>query len=81
MDLPAPQGSGKDDARVGERMVYFESGAKPVECPIFSRDRLPSGYEIQGPAVIQEYACTTVLFPGDTLKVADTGELVIQIGR
>jgi N-methylhydantoinase A len=60
-------------------MVYFESVAEPVECPIFSRERLASGYGITGPAIVQEYACTTVLFPGNALVVADTGELVITI--
>jgi N-methylhydantoinase A len=79
MDLPAPQAGGSGNAFAGKRMVCFESGAKSMECPIFSRDKLPSGYRIKGPAIVQEYACTTVLFPGDTLVVADTGELVITI--
>ena len=79
MELPGPQAAGNGNGLAGRRMVYFESGAKPVETPIFRRDRLPSGYQISGPAVVQEYASTTVLFLGDTLVVAETGELVITI--
>jgi N-methylhydantoinase A len=81
LELPVPEASGSGTALAGKRMVYFESTAEAVESPIFSRDRLESGYRITGPAVVQEYACTTVLFPGDDLVVADTGELVITIGR
>ncbi|MBP1731841.1 MAG: N-methylhydantoinase A/acetone carboxylase, beta subunit [Deltaproteobacteria bacterium] len=79
IELPVPELGGSDNPLAGKRMVYFESGAMAVECPIFSRERLAPGYKLAGPAVIQEYACTTVLFPGDSLVVADTGELVITI--
>jgi hypothetical protein len=33
-----------------------------------------------GPCVIEEYASTTVLFEGDTAEVAETGELLIEVG-
>jgi N-methylhydantoinase A len=79
LELPVPEQSGSGNPLVGRRMVYFETVAEPVECPIFSRERLASGYRITGPAIVQEYACTTVLFPGDVLVVADTGELVITL--
>ena len=36
---------------------------------------------IEGPAVVEEYASTTVLFPGDRLTVAETGELLITVRR
>ena len=39
------------------------------------------GTEIEGPALIQEYASTTVMFAGDRCKVADTGEIVITLGN
>ena len=50
-----------------------------VDCPIFERDALASGSSIQGPALIQEYASTTVLFEGDVCTVAGTGELLITV--
>ncbi len=64
---------------VSNRKVYLESSDKAVECPVYRRERLSPGAEITGPAIIQEYACTTVLFPGDRVRVAETGELVIHI--
>ncbi|MBI5441800.1 MAG: hydantoinase/oxoprolinase family protein [Deltaproteobacteria bacterium] len=78
--IPPPEFSSGAGAREGTRPVFFEDPARPVECPVFRRERLAPGTEVVGPAVVQEYASTTVLFPGDRLRVAPTGELVIAIG-
>ena len=43
-------------------------------------DSLPAAAEIAGPALIEEYGSTTVLFAGDTAKIAATGEIIIQVG-
>lgn len=61
------------------RMVYMENAQTAVECPIYNREQLSPGYEITGPAIIEEYASTTVLFPGDRVSVAPSGELVIVL--
>jgi N-methylhydantoinase A len=81
VQLPVPEPTRLGDPLTGRRMVYFEDRTKAVECPIFSRERLVPGYQIVGPAVVQEYASTTVLFSGDSLVVADPGELIITIRR
>jgi N-methylhydantoinase A len=78
--FPALELSGKGDPLTGRRIVYLKSGQEGAECPIYRRDRLPAGYEITGPTVVQEYASTTVLFPGDKALVASTGELVVTLG-
>jgi len=51
-----------------------------VSCPIYDRELLTSGQEVDGPAVIWEYASTTLLFAGDRLHTAGTGEMIIEIG-
>jgi N-methylhydantoinase A len=61
------------------RPVWFDRGESKVECPVFSRDELAPGAEIAGPALVSEYGSTTVLFPGDDLRVAGTGELIISL--
>ncbi len=63
------------------RQVYFDDGGPAVDCPVYRRDDLPGGTELPGPALISEYGSTTVLFPGDRLTVAATGELLISVGR
>ena len=71
----------REHSLVSNRKVYLESSDEAVECPIHRRERLRPGAEITGPAIIQEYACTTVLFPGDRVRVAETGELVVHIAE
>lgn len=66
-------------ARGGDRPVYLDSTAQPTTCAVYRRERLAAGDRIEGPAVVEEYASTTVLFSGDRARVADTGELVIDV--
>jgi N-methylhydantoinase A len=75
--LPAPPQC-RDRARIGTRPVIFNADA--VDCPIYRRESLASSERIDGPAVVQEYASTTVLFPEDCAEVAPSGELLIRVG-
>jgi len=62
------------------RPVYFEDAARAVDCPVYYREGLAAGTEIKGPALVQEYASTTVLFAGDACTIVPTGEMVISVG-
>jgi N-methylhydantoinase A len=62
------------------RPVFFDDMEKPVNCPVYYREGLPAGFEFSGPALIQEYASTTVIYDGDVCEVCETGELIISIG-
>jgi N-methylhydantoinase A len=75
--LPATAQS-EGSALLGKRAVIF--GADPVDCRIYQRESLAPGERIEGPAVIQEYASTTVLFPEDRAEVTPSGELLIRLG-
>ena len=75
---PAPS-SRKGPALIGKRSIAFDSD--PVECPVYRRESLDAGERIVGPAIIQEYASTTVLFPQDRTEVASSGELVISVSE
>jgi N-methylhydantoinase A len=76
-----PLTKGGSVARKEMRPVRFDQNDTEVECPIYSRDELPPGTGFTGPALVSEYGSTTVLFPGDDLSVAATGELVISLRR
>jgi N-methylhydantoinase A len=67
------------DPCVGHRPVYLDDWRRPVDCPVYDRDRLAPGREVVGPAVIEEYASTTVLFPGDVASPVQSGELIVHI--
>ncbi len=60
--------------------VVFDDPEHPVECPAYDRDKLSPGATVGGPAIVWEYASTTVLLSGDVMTVAPDGELIVQIG-
>ena len=75
--MPALNGS-RGAAKSATRKVHLGSF---VDCPVYQRDDLAVGATIQGPALVQEYASTTVMFADDGARVAPTGEIVISVGR
>jgi N-methylhydantoinase A len=67
------------DPRIGTRSVWFADPDQPVACGVYARDRLRVGSEVLGPAVIEEQASTTVLWPGDAATVGAYGEIVVEV--
>ncbi|HEY6865444.1 MAG TPA: hydantoinase/oxoprolinase family protein [Burkholderiales bacterium] len=83
MKKPAPEriargGPARPRAR---RRVYFAEAGKAVMTPMYDRESLRAGNRIPGPALIEEEASTTVLLPGDRLRVDEFGNLDIEVGR
>jgi N-methylhydantoinase A len=48
---------------------------------VYQRATLSSGNVILGPALVEEYASTTVIFPGDRLTVDRLGNLIIEVNN
>ena len=67
------------DARRTVKPVYFRAGGW-ADTPVYKRDLLRAGNLISGPALIEEHASTTVVQPGDELRVDELGNLQIAIG-
>jgi N-methylhydantoinase A len=55
--------------------VFF--GDRRHDTPIYSRERLGTGDQISGPAVIEEFGSTLPLHPGFTAGVDRVGNLVV----
>jgi N-methylhydantoinase A len=68
-----------DDARSRVSRVYFHDTGL-VDTPVYARDLLLRGDHINGPALIEERASTTVVQPGDRLSVDQFGNLNLDIG-
>jgi len=66
-------------ARRGKRRVYFAELGRAVATPAYARDDLRAGNRIQGPALVEEHASTTVVLPGDRLQVDSFGNLVLEV--
>jgi N-methylhydantoinase A len=70
-----PEGEGR--ALKGRRQVYFaETGM--VEAEIYDRYALAPGFSGVGPAVIEEYGSTTVVWPGDAFEIGALREIRIS---
>ena len=72
------QSAPRTEAHAGSRKAYFQETGY-VETPTFTRLNLLAGNCIAGPALIDEYASTTVVLPGDRVEVDAIGNLVITI--
>ncbi len=77
---PRIEAGGKEPQGLLEtREVYFSQPYGWVATRVYDRLRLGAGDQIEGPALIQEHASTTVLCPGDRLEVDPFGNLIIAI--
>ena len=63
-----------------KRPVYFTDHGF-LETPAYDRAQLEANNRIDGPALIEEYASTTVVLPGDALTVDAYGNLIITVGN
>jgi N-methylhydantoinase A len=58
------------------RPVYFDGNFR--DTPVFARASLPAGFKLEGPAIVEEFGSTTVVFPGQHLTVDPHGILIIK---
>jgi len=63
------------------RKVFFQQFGGFIDTDVYQREDLRHGHQLHGPLLIEEYASTTVLFPGDLLEVSEFGDLIITIGH
>jgi len=68
-------------ARRGKRRAYFAELGEAIATPTYDRDALRGGNTLSGPALIEEHASTTVLLPGDRMRVDAFGNLVMELAR
>ena len=59
-----------------KRRVFFAGGF--AETPIYERASLAAGQQIDGPAVVEEFGSTTVVFPGQRLAVDPHGIMIVR---
>jgi len=81
VDKPTISSTGEEakklsDALKEKRRVYFDGSF--VECPIYQREILPSGASINGPAIVEEYGSTTVIFPRWKASTDNLGHLFLE---
>ncbi|MCC8430521.1 hydantoinase/oxoprolinase family protein [Reyranella aquatilis] len=64
-------------AKLGTRRVWFSDGWH--DTPVYAREMLPLDATLEGPAILEQLDCTTVVEPGDTVRQDRLGNLLISV--
>jgi N-methylhydantoinase A len=62
----------------GHRQVRFDG--KPLPCPVYQRERLDVGLVLRGPAILDQFDCTTLVCPGQSARVDEWKNIIISEG-
>ena len=85
--MPKPElaklaaGSTQPQVKPARRPIYFTAETGWQEADVYQRDHLQTGNRIEGPCLIEEYASTTVVMPGDQVEVDEFGNLIIEVNN
>ena len=64
---------------MGSRPVTFRG--RSIDCPVYTRNALPFGTELDGPLIIEETGSTSIIWPTDKVWVDNWGNLRLEIGE
>lgn len=76
---PAAQEEGGEAVAATTRQVWFEAD-RAVDTPVYDRRALRPGMAFAGPAVVEELDSTTIVFPGDGVRIDAAGNMIIALG-
>jgi N-methylhydantoinase A len=75
----SPQGGTLADALRETRSVRFDGAEVP--CPVYQRERLDVGLPVPGPAILDQFDCTTVICAGQAARVDAWKNLIVTEGK
>jgi len=61
------------------REAVFGSESGYQKTPVYQRHDLPSGFELTGPAIIEQSDTTSVIYPGHHMRVDTIGNLIVTL--
>ena len=59
------------------RAVWFAGGW--AETPVYVREHLPALARFEGPAIVEQLDCTSVIEPGDSVELDAIGNLIVSV--
>jgi N-methylhydantoinase A len=65
------------EAKRTTRPVWFDAAFHAT--PIYVREHLPIGARFDGPAIVEQLDCTTVIEPGNRVEVDPIGNLIVSV--
>lgn len=63
---------------IGRRKVYFKEAEGWLDCPVYLRATLPPGFQLHGPAILEEHTSTVVVPPDFRAEIDACGNVVLQ---
>ena len=73
------EGTPLANARRETRKARFDGAT--IDCPVYQREQLDVGVTVAGPAILDQFDCTTVLCPGQVARVDEWKNLIVTMGR
>jgi N-methylhydantoinase A len=70
-----PEGRSLADALIETRNVRFAGATMP--CPVYQREKLDVGLTLRGPAILDQFDCTTVICAGQVARVDEWKNLIV----
>lgn len=61
------------------RNAYFPEAGGLVKTPVYDRNTLGAGAELESPAIVQQLDTTTVIYPNSAASIDSHGNLIIQV--
>ena len=71
----SPRGGTLADALRETRPVRFDG--EMVACPVYQREKLDVGVTLRGPAILDQFDCTTVICSGQVARVDEWKNLIV----
>jgi N-methylhydantoinase A len=71
----ARAGGTPKDALRETRRVRFDG--EEMDCPVYQRERLDVGLSLAGPAILDQFDCTSVICPGQTARVDEWKNVIV----
>ena len=80
VELPEFERTGAPLSEALREMRPARFDGKTVQCPVYQRERLDVGATFEGPAIIDQLDCTTVVPPGQSVRIDTYRNMIITIG-
>lgn len=75
---PDAGGDSLDDAVKEHRDTHFVDADQVQNAPVYAREQLPLDVEFNGPAIVEQSDTTTVVYPEQSCRVDDRGNLIVS---
>jgi N-methylhydantoinase A len=63
------------DALRETRQVRFDG--ETISCPVYQREKLDVGLTFSGPAILDQFDCTTVICAGQVARIDEWKNLIV----